>query len=36
MVLNKKTLYEEKILCKEFSDYAAYISKTKKLIPFIY
>lgn len=36
IILNIKTLYEEKILDKEFSDYKTYRSKTRKLIPFIY
>ena len=35
-ILNIKTLYEEKILDKEFSDYKYYKNKTKKLIPFLY
>ena len=31
-----KMQYEEIILMKEFSDYKAYRSKTKRLIPFVY
>lgn len=36
IVLNIKTLFEEKILSKEFPDYLKYRSKTKKLIPLLY
>ncbi len=35
-VLNGKTLYEEKILQKEFPEYYEYQAKTKRLIPFLY
>ena len=34
--LHFKSLYEEKLLLAKYSEYSDYMSKTKRLIPFIY
>ena len=34
--INKKSSFEEKLLIEKFPEYREYMSKTKKLIPFLY
>lgn len=36
LVIVRKMVHEEKLLCQHFPDYAAYRQRTKKLIPFVW
>ena len=36
LVIARKMVHEEKLLCQHFPDYAAYRQRTKKLIPFVW